>query len=152
MVSSQATTVTQYLEELPEERRAAISRVRQVVLDNLPKGYEEGMQYGMIGYYIPLEEYPNTYNGQPLAVAALASQKNHMSLYLTAIYMDPHQEKRFNQAYLASGKRMDVGKSCVRFKKLEDLPLDVIAETIAAMSVDQYIGIYEESRKDLKGG
>jgi hypothetical protein len=152
MVSSAATTVEEYLKDLPADRRRAIEIVRQVVLDNLPEGYVEGMQYGMIGYYIPLEEYPDTYNGQPLAIAALASQKNYMSLYLTAIYSDPQLEKKFTEDYQASGKKMDVGKSCVRFKTIDDLPLDVVAETIAAVPVDQYIGIYEEARKQLKGG
>lgn len=152
MVSSQAETVKQYLDELPADRRQAIETVREVILKNLPEGYEEGMLYGMIGYYIPLEEYPDTYNGQPLGIAALASQKNYMSLYLTAIYSEPNLEKNFTEKYKASGKKMDVGKSCVRFKSIDDLPLDVVAETIAAVPVDQYIGIYEEGRKQFKGG
>ena len=152
MVSSNAETVQEYLEALPADRREAIETVRQVVLDNLPEGYEEGMLYGMIGYYIPLEEYPDTYNGQPLGVAALASQKNYMSLYLMAIYSEPHLEKKFYEDYKASGKKMDVGKSCVRFKTLDDLPLDVVADTISAVPVDMYIGIYEEGRKQFKGG
>lgn len=147
MVSSEAQTVEQYLKELPEVRRAAISRVRQVILDNIPEGYAEGMQYGMIGYYVPLEEYPETYNGQPLGIIALASQKNYMSLYLMAVYSDPHLEKKFTDGYKASGKKLDMGKSCVRFKKLEDLPLDVVAETVAAVPVDAFIGIYEASRR-----
>ena len=152
MVSSAATTVEEYLKELPADRREAIETVRRVVMDNLPGGYEEGMQYGMIGYYIPLVEYPDTYNGQPLTIAALASQKNYMSLYLMAIYSDPRLEKKFTEDYKASGKKMDVGKSCVRFKTIDDLPLDVVAETIAAVPVDQYIGIYEEGRRQFKGG
>ena len=150
MVSSKATTVEEYLESLPEERRAAVSRVRDVILENLPEGYKEGMQYGMIGYYIPLKDYPETYNDQPLSYAALASQKNYMSLYLTNVYGDPHLEKKFKEAYDASGKKMDMGKSCVRFKKLEDLPLDVVAMAISATPVEQFIGIYEESRKQFK--
>lgn len=152
MVSSNAATVEEYLQSLPEDRREAVSKVREVILKNLPEGYEEGMQYGMIGYYIPLEEYPDTYNGQSLAYAALASQKNHMALYLTNIYSDPHLKKKFTEAYKASGKKMDMGKSCVRFKRLEDLPLDVIGEAIAATLVDQFIGLYEESRKQFKKG
>lgn len=152
MVSSNAKTVDEYLESLPKDRREIVEKVREVILENLPEGYVEGMQYGMIGYYIPLEEYPDTYNGQALTIAALASQKNYMSLYLTAIYADPHLEKTFTENYKASGKKMDVGKSCVRFKSLNDLPLDVVAETIAAVPVERYIGIYEEGRKQYKGG
>ncbi len=152
MVSSKAETVQEYLETLPADRREAIETVRQVVLANLPEGYEEGMQYGMIGYYIPLDEYPDTYNGQPLGVAALASQKNYMALYLAAIFSEPQAEKKSFEGYKASGKKMDVGKSCVRFKSIDDLPLDVVAETIAAIPVDMYIGIYEEGRKQFKGG
>lgn len=152
LVSSNASTVEEYLRSLPDDRREAISRVRQVILDNLPDGYQEGMQYGMIGYFIPLEDYPDTYNGQPLNYAALAAQKNYMSLYLSNVYSDPHLEKKFTEAYRASGKKLNMGKSCVRFKKLEDLPLDVVAEAIAATPVDQYLGIYEEIRRSTKKG
>lgn len=152
MVSSKAASVEEYLNELPGDRRESVMKVREVILENLPEGYEEGMQYGMIGYYIPLEEYPETYNGQPLGYAALASQKNYISLYLTNVYSDPHLEKKFNRAYEASGKKLNMGKSCVRFRKAEDLPLDVIAMAIRATPVDQFIGIYEESRKQLKRG
>jgi len=152
MVSSNAATVEEYLRSLPEDRRAVVSKLRDLILENLPEGYEEGMQYGMIGYFIPLKEYPNTYNKQALAIAALASQKNYMSLYLMGVYGDPHLEREFTQGYKASGKKLDMGKSCVRFKTLEDLPLDVIADTIAAIPPAQLIGIYEESRNQYKGG
>ena len=115
---SDAKTVKEYLDSVPEDRRKAISAVRKVILKNLPKGYEETMNWGMISYDVPLEIYPDTYNGKPLMYAALASQKNHMAVYLTGIYMSEKSLKDFETAYKATGKRYDVGKSCVRFKKL----------------------------------
>ena len=127
---SEAKTVDAYLAQLPEDRRAAISAVREVILENLPDGYEESMNWGMIAYEVPLSTYPDTYNGQPLAYAALASQKNHMAVYLSGIYMDQKAREKFERDYRATGKRIDVGKSCVRFRKLEDLPLPVIGEAI----------------------
>ena len=139
MAQSTATTVEEYLSELPEDRRTAIAAVRQVILEHLPEGYEESIQYGMIGYGIPLERYPETYNGQPLGYVGLASQKNYMSLYLMNIYGDPEAAQWFVEQYKASGKKLDMGKSCVRFKKLEDLPLDLVGEAIARASVAQYI-------------
>src|SRR5690606_32559995 len=107
------------------------------------KGYEEAMQYGMIGYCVPLSRYPDTYNGQPLGIAALASQKQYMSLYLMAVYGDPKTEAWFRDAFAKAGKKLDMGKSCVRFKTLEDLPLDVIGQAIARVSVEQYIARVE---------
>ena len=123
---SSASTVEEYLAELPEERREAIEAVRQVILKNLPAGYEEVMNWGMITYQVPLETYPDTYNKKPLMYAALASQKRHMAVYLTGIYMDDEARGEFEAAYRATGKRYDVGKSCARFRKLEDLPLELI--------------------------
>jgi hypothetical protein len=146
LAKSKAETVDEYLAELPDERRAAISAVRQVVLDNLPQGYEEMMQFGMIGYVIPLERYPVTYNGQALQYAALASQKNYMSLYLMNIYGDEAVERWFVERYNTSGKRLGMGKACVRFKSLQDLPVDVIGEAIALTPVDRFIERYEMSR------
>jgi hypothetical protein len=141
-------SVDDYLASLPPDRREAISTVRKLILDNLPEGYEEGIQYGMIGYYVPLSRYPETYNGQPLGIAALASQKGYMSLYLMCVYGDPATRRWFESAYHAAGKRLDMGKSCVRFKRLEDLPLDVVGEAIARVSVDQYLAHYEKSRAE----
>jgi uncharacterized protein YdhG (YjbR/CyaY superfamily) len=146
MVRSDAVTVEQYLTELDPERRQEVSAVRDVVLANLPEGYQESMNWGMISYEIPLERYPDTYNRQPLVYAALASQKNYMSLYLMGLYGDPEQEQSFEQRYRATGKRYDVGKSCVRFRRLDDLPLDLIGEVIASTSVDDHIAHYEAAR------
>ena len=147
MVSSSAKTVSSYLQELPENRREALIKVRKVILKNLPKGYKETMNWGMISYEIPFARYPNTYNKRPLGIAALASQKNYMSLYLMTVYGDKKIEKWFKDRYAASGKKPDMGKSCVHFKKLEDLPLDLIGEVIARVSVDEYIAHYEKARK-----
>ena len=147
MVKSDAETVEEYLAELPPERTQALSAVRKVILDNLPGGYQEMMQFGMIGYVIPLERYPVTYNGQALQFAALSSQKNYMSLYLMNIYGDEAVERWFVEKYKASGKRLDMGKACVRFKSLQDLPIDLVGEAIALTPVARFIEQYEASRK-----
>jgi hypothetical protein len=142
---SEATTVEEYLDELPDDRRDAIAAVRKVILENLPDGYVEVMNWGMITYEVPLEMHPDTYNKQPLMFAALASQKNHMGVYLTGIYMSDDARDEFEKAYRATGKRCDVGNSCVRFRKLDDLPLELIGETIASVPVDRFIERVEES-------
>lgn len=138
-MQSKAATVNEYLQELSPERREQIEAVRGVILENLPEGYEEVINWGMIAYQVPLEVYPDTYNKKPLMYAALASQKNHMAVYLTGIYMDDKAREEFEAAYRATGKRYDVGKSCVRFRKLENLPLPLIGESIAAMPMDAYV-------------
>lgn len=146
MVQSSAATVDEYLQELDPERRAAINEVRSVILENLPEGYDEAMGFGMISYEIPLDTYPNTYNGKPLVYAALASQKNYMALYLNSVYGDAAADAWFRQQYEATGKKLDMGKSCVRFRKLENLPLDLVGEVIAKTSVEDYITYYEKAR------
>ena len=147
MAKSKAKTVDEYLAELPEDRRAEISIVRKVILANLPDGYQEMMQFDMIGYVVPLERYPVTYNGQPLMFAALASQKNYMSLYLMNICSDEAVEKWFVEGYKASGKKLDMDKACVRFKSLQDLPIDLVGEAIALTPVAGFIDRYELCRK-----
>ena len=136
MARSEATSVEEYMDELPEDRREAMETVRSLVLDNLPQGYVEAMNWGMISYEIPLERYPSTYNGQPLMYAALASQKNYMSLYLMCVYSHAGTRTSFEERFKASGKKLNMGKSCVRFRKVEDLPLGLIAETIASTPVE----------------
>lgn len=148
---SSASTVEQYLAELPDDRREAIETIRQVILKNLPEGYEEVMNWGMITYQVPLETYPDTYNRQPLLYAALASQKNHMAVYLTGIYMDDEARQEFEAAYRATGKRYDVGKSCVRFRNLEDLPLGLIGKSIASFGVTEFVERVKEVRSVRKG-
>src|SRR3954454_14082158 len=132
MATSTAATVAEYLDSLPAERKASLEVVRKVILENLPAGYQEGIQYGLISYFIPLERYPVTYNKQPLSCVALASQKNHMALYLMCVYGSPDVRARFETEYQQSGKRLDMGKSCLRFKRADDLPLDLIGKTVAA--------------------
>ena len=138
-MQSKANTVKQYLNELSNDRKKAISIVRQTILENLPDGYDEVINWGMIPYEVPLETYPDTYNGKPLMYSALASQKNHMSVYLMGCYMSPDIRNKFEKAYKKSGKKFDAGKSCIRFKKVDDLPLKLIGETIASMSVRKFI-------------
>jgi uncharacterized protein YdhG (YjbR/CyaY superfamily) len=145
-MQSKATTVKDYLAELPADRRVAISTVRDAIRMRLPNGYEEAMNWGMITYQVPLATCPDTYNGQPLMYAALASQKNHMAVYLMGIYMSEEARQDFETAYKATGKRFDVGKSCVRFKKLEDLPIELIGDAIASLEVEDFVKWQNEAR------
>lgn len=142
MASSKATTVEQYLDELPPERRAAIDAVREVILANLPHGYEETIGWGMISYDVPLETFPKTYNKKPLMFAALASQKNHMAVYMSGLYSDPDLVGWFTEEYKATGKKLDMGKSCVRFKTLDQLPLELIGEAIAKVPLETFLDHY----------
>lgn len=153
-MQSNAKTIEEYLSELTPDRQLAIRKVREVILDNLPNGYEEVMNWGMITYQVPLSIYPDTYNKKPLMYAALASQKNHMAVYLSIIYADGHKREQFEQEYRESGKRYDVGKSCVRFRKLGDLPLSVIGNAIASISMHDYIKVTKKAgsvKKSKKG-
>ena len=145
-MKSSAPTVQKYLEELPEDRRAVVEAVREMVLHNLPAGYSETMRWGMISYEIPLERYPKTYNRQPLAYIGLAAQKNNYALYLTSVYQDPEQEARLREGFRKAGKKLDMGKSCLLFKKLDDLPMNVIAEAVASTPPDKFIARYEAAR------
>lgn len=143
---SKAATVEQYLAELPADRRSAIEVIRRVILENLPKGYEEGMQYGMIGYYVPHRVYPPGYHcdpKQPVPFASIASQKNHIGIYLMCIYGDERHREWFTKAWTATGCKLDMGKGCVRVKKLEDVPLEVLGEAIARVPVTAFIANYE---------
>ncbi len=147
-MQSKAATVDEYLASLPEDRRAAIEAVRAVIRQNLDPGYEEGMQYGMIGYYVPHRVYPAGYHcdpKQPLPFAGLASQKGHMSVYLMCVYGAAEHGTRFRDEWAKTGKKLDMGKSCIRFKKIEDLALDVIGATIKRVPARSYIGYYESA-------
>ena len=146
MAQSKAATVDAYLDELSPERRTVMATVRDVVRRNLPQGYRESMAFGMIGWGVPLERYPNMYNKQPLAYVALAAQKNYYALYLMQPYMDPTAEVRLRDAFAAAGKKMDMGKSCLRFKRAEDLPLDAIGAMIAETPPERLIAQYEAAR------
>jgi uncharacterized protein YdhG (YjbR/CyaY superfamily) len=146
MATSDATTADQYLAQLPEDRREALSQVRDVILANLPDGFVEAMSWGMITYEVPLQTFRDTYNGKPLMYAALASQKQHMAVYLTSVYSDPATLDRFREEYLATGRKLDMGRSCVRFRQLDQLPLDVIGRVIGSTSVPEFLDTYRASR------
>lgn len=148
-MQSSAPTVAAYLASLPEDRRHAIEAVRKVILAHLDKDFEEGMQYGMIGYYIPHRIYPAGYHcdpKQPLPFAGLASQKSHMSVYLTCLYFSDSDRQTFEADWKAAGKKLDMGKCCIRFKRLEEVALDVLGKTIAKATAKEYIRNYEANR------
>jgi hypothetical protein len=147
VMQSKAKTVKEYLASLPEDRRKAIEAVRKVILKNLDKTYKEGMLYGAIGYYVPHKVYPHGYHCNPktpLPFAGLGSQKNHMSMGIMCHYSDGAEDKWFRTAWKKTGKKLDMGKCCVRFRKLEDVPLEVIGEAVKRMPAKKYIAIYEK--------
>ena len=146
-MTSNAATVEEYLSGLPADRQAELATVRDVILKHLPEGYEEIMQYGMIGYVVPHSIYPAGYHcdpKQPLNYASLGNQKNHMALYLMCVYGNEETRTWFEKAYAESGKKLDMGKACVRFRKASDLPLDVIGQAVARVPVDTYVQRVEE--------
>lgn len=147
-MTSSAKTVEEYLESLPTDRKEAISTVRNTILANLPKGFEESMQYGMISYVVPHSIYPAGYHCDPkqaLPFISLASQKNHMAVYMFCIYCDPQMANEFIQEYQETGKKLDMGASCVRFKKLENLPVELIGKYTGKLALDEFISIYESN-------
>ena len=142
-----ATTVKQYLDALPDDRRKALNAIRKVVKANLDHRIEEGIMHGMIGYFVPLSVYPAGYHcspDTPLPFLSLASQKNHMAAYMFCTYCDPDEIARVAKEWKTTGKRLDMGKSCLRFKKLEDVPLEVFGAAVKRMSVDRFIEVYEK--------
>ena len=147
MAKSSAETVKEYLNELPEGKREVVKKLRQIVSDNLPNGYQERMNWGMISYEVPLTKYPSTYNKKPLLFAAISAQKNYFSLYLTPVYQSKELEKELKKEYKKADLKVNMGKSCLRFKKLSELPLEFIGELISRIEVEDFIRIYEESRK-----
>ena len=154
-MQSKATNVDEYVASLPEDRREAIGALRKIILKNLPKGYEEGMQWGMPSYFVPLSAYPAGYNcqpDQPLPFVGFASQKNHMVFYGFCIYMDEELKNRFVEDWKKTGKKLDMGKSCVRFKKLEDVPLKVIGDAVKRVPMKKYIKQYEAQLQQAAAG
>jgi len=143
MARTTATTVDEYLAALPDDRRETVAEIRQLIRKNLPKGYEEAVTSGMLTYQVPLERYPDTYNGQPLAYLALASQKNYCALYLMGAYMEPSLVEKLKDAFAKAGKKMDMGKSCLRFRSADDLPLDGVGKVIAAIPPAKFIAMHE---------
>ena len=145
-MQSNASTVEEYLDDLSEDRRTALSTVRDVINEHLPDGYVDTVDWGVIAWNVPLELEPDTYNGKPLCYAALASQKNYMSVYLMGLSSDGPELAWFQQQYADRGLKLDMGKSCVRFKRLDDLPLDVLGESIAMIPVDEFIARHAASK------
>jgi uncharacterized protein YdhG (YjbR/CyaY superfamily) len=141
----------EYIAQLPEERIEAVERLRKVILNNLPKGFVEQMSYGMPGYIVPHSEYPDGYHCDPklpLPFMSFASQKNFVSLYHMGIYADPELMKWFTEEYPKHCKtKLDMGKSCIRFKKVDQIPFDLIGELVGKMSMQQWIDIYETAIK-----
>jgi uncharacterized protein YdhG (YjbR/CyaY superfamily) len=158
-MKSTAKTVDEYVKSLPDDRRKVISAIRKVVLDNLPKGYQECMSYGMIGYVVPHSIYPKGYQCNPklpLPFVNLGSQKNHMALYLMCIYGDAKTDQWFRKAWEKTGRKLDAGKGCIRFKRLEDVPLEVLGQLIARTPVADYIAriesVFASNRGKSKAG
>ena len=140
--------VQEVLASLPEDRRRAISALRDTILKHLPPGYEEGVRHGMISYYVPHSICPDGYHcdpTQPVPFAALSAERKKMSLHLFCVYVDKAAKERFVSGWKASGHRLDMGASCVRFSKLEDVPLDVVGEVISSIPVVHFLERYEAS-------
>lgn len=152
MVASRAKTVAAYLAEQEPDVRRELTRARRLVKGSLPPGYEETMLWGMISYVIPLAKYPDTYNGMPLCIAGLAAQKNHLSLYLLGVYGDPATRKTFEARYKEGGKKLNMGKSCIRFRTVDDLALEAVKGALAAIAPAAYIRRYEavKNPQDVK--
>ena len=143
---SDAPDIDQYLAEVDPSRRDTVERVVELIRANIPDGFEEAIEFGMPSWVIPLERYPDTYNGRPLGTVAIANQKRYISVYLMGIYADPGGREEFERRWVAAGKKLDMGKSCVRFRTIDDLALDVLADAVASVTPDDYIEAYERSR------
>ena len=154
-MTSKARTVEQYLASLPQDRRAAISAVREVILKNLDEDYEEGIIYGMIGYYVPHRIYPAGYHcdpTKPLGFVCLGSQKNYISLHMMSVYGDHDHARWFRDAWKKTGEKLDMGAACIRIKKVEDAALDVIGESIKKMPAKKYIAFMETALESRAKG
>lgn len=153
-MQSKAVSVSDYLDELPEERKIGFNKLRNVVLENLPKGYEEGMGYGMMGCSVPHSIYPKGYHcdpKMPLPFAGMASQKNFIAFYHMGIYANPDLLSWFTSEFPKhSKKKLDMGKSCIRFKKPEDIPFELIGELMRKLTVQEWIELYETTFKKAK--
>jgi hypothetical protein len=145
-------TPAQYIASLPADRAKTIATVRAFVNKHIPRGYDECLVWGTIGWAIPLSRYPDTHNDQPLTYVALSSQKNHCSLYLMGPLLSPSQLPRLKTAFKSAGKKLDMGKCCVHFESPDELPLDAIGKLISAISSEKWIVLYEQSRLKTKAG
>ncbi len=144
-MSDASTTPQQYLDRVPADRRDLVAAVRQAILDHLPDGFEETIEFGMLSYVVPLDRFSDTYNRRPLPVASLANQKRYVSLYLMGIYADEGERNWFVEAWRATGRKLNMGKSCVRFSRVDDVPLDVIGEAVARVSVDDIVAAHQRA-------
>lgn len=153
-MQSKADTVKEYLEELPEDRKKAVKKLRSVVKKNLPKGFKEEMSYGMIGYVVPHSKYPDGYHvdpSKPLPFASIANQKNNIALYHMGVYSDKKLLTWFEKEYKKRSElKLDMGKSCIRFRNPEKIPFELIGELMSKITVDEWIAVYEKSRKKKK--
>ena len=151
-MQSKAATPEEYVESLPEDRREAINKLRKVIRKNLPKGFAEEMSYGMIGYVVPHKLYPNGYHCDPklpLPFLNIASQKNFIAVYHMGIYMNPKLLEWFTNEYPKhSKKKLDMGKSCLRFKKPDEIPYDLIGELASKVTVAEWVSLYEKALKN----
>jgi len=147
MPRSQTTTVAAYLASLPPDRRAELAKVRGVIRKHLPRGYRETVNWGMISYEIPLSRVPKTYNGQPLCYAMLGAHQEYSTLYLMSVYMNAELNRRLRDGFRQAGKKLDMGKSCIRFRKAEDLALDAIGQVIASMPMEKWIALAEAAQQ-----
>jgi hypothetical protein len=145
-VHSDATTVEEYLAGLDDDRRAQIEPVHRVVRDAMPSGYAESVDWGMICWSVPLETFPDTYNGKPLSYVCLAAQKRHNALYLTGLYSGSEEADDFRRRWTEDGRRLDMGKSCLRYRTVDDLRLDLIGESVAAIPPERLIALHERAR------
>jgi len=148
MVSIAADTVDEYISKLPDNRKGVFIEVRQMILDNLPEGYIESTNWGMVAYEVPLEIHPDTYNGEPLMFCALAAQKHHLSLYMMSVYQDPIQRKILLNAFSQMGVKPNMGKSCLRFTQASKVPMQTIGELIADSPMAEFIKASEQARSD----
>ncbi|SEB96680.1 protein of unknown function (DU1801) [Tenacibaculum sp. MAR_2009_124] len=150
----EATSPEDYISQVPEERKEVLEKLRKTIRKNIPEGYEEGIQYGMIGYFVPLNSYPEGYHcspNEPLPFMSFASQKNSINLYHSGIYAIPEIHDWFVKEYPKySSRKLDMGKSCIRFKKIDEIPYVLIAELVKKISVDQWITVYENNIKKHK--
>jgi len=147
MATKTQHSVSKFLAQLPPARRREIGRVRALIREHLPAGYEEVVSKHMLVYQVPLGRYSDTYNGQPLWYIALASEKSYLSLHLMSIYGDPVQSQRLKDGFRSTGKKLDMGKACIHFENVDDLPSDVVGGIIASMPVDRWIEIAQAARR-----
>jgi len=139
--------VENYFDDLDPAARAVLYPVIDAVRDAMPPGYELGLQFGMPGWVVPLSRYPDTYNGRPLSYVSVGAQKNHHSLYLMGLANDPDRDAAFRAEWVATGRKLDMGKSCLRFRTFADVDLDLVVRAVADITVDEFLAAYERTTR-----